>query len=368
MIIHWWDVWKGELADGHLRSPNTPLRLRSEHHYQPPVNYEIYRLPPKFLGKLRRSKWVSTIDAGVAANPSSSVYWSIEDWPLDDPEPQNVVSFFEARVFDHLGKRIRARSASIRSGLLSVDEQIRSRKFHGGIGGLVHGFHLGGGGEVVRTETWVARAPVDPRVEISLMHGEELLAHLSEVANHFEDQGPEDDLEEQGPEGNFEEQGPANFSEMLGQDGATYFVDEPSPAMPDLSQRLEGVVGAGPPVTIEVQVGRSETLRTAYAVKLQDVESGYITISDPVFLTAIRGEIIKTHLPLSLLSQGASQVLRAFAEAGGEVSVVAEQYGSAIGPVWDDLVSATEELGADSVYEAATFASENVDLRVQATL
>lgn len=350
MIVHWWDVSKNGLADGHLRSPNTPLRLRSEHHYEPPANYEIYRLPPKFCRKVRRSKWITTIDAGVATHPPSSVYWSGEDWPLDDPVPQNIVSFFEARVFDQRGERIRGRSASIRSGLLSVDEQIRSRRFHGGIGALVHIFHLRAGGEVGRTEIWVPRAPVDPRVGISLMHGEELLGHLSEVANHFEEQGPED------------------FSEMLGQEGATYFVDEPSPAMPDLSQRLECDVGADLPVTIEVQVGRSETLRTAYAVKLQDVESGYITISDPVFLTAIRGEIIKTHLPMSLLSQGASDVLRAFDEANGEVSVMAEQYGSTIETVWDDLVSATDELGADSVHEAAAFAGENVDLRVHATL
>jgi hypothetical protein len=214
-------------------------------------------------------------------------------------------------------------------------------------------------------------------VEISLMHGEELLGHLSEVTNYFvgqgpdddfEEQGPDDDFEEQGPDDDFEVQGPADFSEMLGQNGATYFVNEPSPAMPDLSQRLEGDVGMGPPVIIEVEVGHSDTLRTAYAVKLQDVESGYITISDPVFLTAIRGEIIKTHLPLSMLSQGASDVLRAFAEASGDLSVVAGQYERTTKTVWDDLVSATDELGADSVYEAATFASQNVELRVPATL
>ena len=367
MIIHWWDVSKGGLADGNLRSPNTPLRLRSEHHYKPAGNYEIYRLPPKFLRSLRRSKWVTSIGAGVAAAPSSSVYWSTEDWPLSEPEPQNIVSFFKARAINQKGRRIRGRSALIRSSLLSIDEQQRSRKSTGGVGAIVHVFTLGAQGEVVLTQKWVARAPIDPRVEISLMHGEELLGHLSEVANHFEEQGRDDDFEEQGP-ADFEEQGRADFSEMLGQDGATYFVDEPSPAMPDLSQRLEGDVGAGQPVTIEVEVGRSETLRTAYAVKLQDVESGYITISDPVFLTAIRGEIIKTHLPLSLLSQGASDVLRAFVEAGGDLRVLAEQYGRTTETVWDDLVSATDELGADSVYDAATFASQNVDLRVPATL
>lgn len=141
MIIHWWDVSKSGLADGNLRSPNTPLRLRSEHHYQPPVSYEIYRLPPKWLRKLCKSKWVTTIGAGVAAAPPSSVYWSTEEWPLDEPEPENIVSFFKARAINQKGKRIRGRSTLIRSSLLSIDEQQRSRTVGGGAGAIVHAFN-----------------------------------------------------------------------------------------------------------------------------------------------------------------------------------------------------------------------------------
>ena len=97
MQIHWWNVAKNELADGRRLIPGTDLRLRSEHHLDPPIGYVVNELVPKIFHKWRGSKPVRVTGFGsvpASGAPLESVYWSDEDWPLGDPTKQETDSIF----------------------------------------------------------------------------------------------------------------------------------------------------------------------------------------------------------------------------------------------------------------------------------
>jgi hypothetical protein len=108
------------------------------------------------------------------------------------------------------------------------------------------------------------------------------------------------------------------------------------------------------PLWIEVGSPAAEDLRVAYSVSVRNVDDGTVVTSDPVFHTAIGGQVIATDLPSELLSLDARDILGALAEVALNVQQLAAEQGQTVPEVWKSVVAATMELGAPSVEAAAT--------------
>jgi hypothetical protein len=86
-------------------------------------------------------------------------------------------------------------------------------------------------------------------------------------------------------------------------------------------------------------------------------ESRTQVISDPVFLTAIYGDIVGTDVPASLLTEQSQRILTELAEVRGDVQSLSYRLSEQIGDVWARIVEATAELGVAGVQEAMSFVS-----------
>jgi hypothetical protein len=75
-------------------------------------------------------------------------------------------------------------------------------------------------------------------------------------------------------------------------------------------------------------------------------------VTPPVFVTEVEGRIVATDLPPKLLSDSSASVLRALASVNGNVEYLAARVERSVRWVWDDAVSASEELRATSVDDA----------------
>jgi hypothetical protein len=107
---------------------------------------------------------------------------------------------------------------------------------------------------------------------------------------------------------------------------------------------------------IEVGVPSSDELRCVLAVSLTDPATGASVTSDPVFLTAVRGEVIASDIPPTWLSDESLEILKELDQANGELNVFAERLRREPSEAWTMLVEVTEELGVSNVAEAAALA------------
>jgi hypothetical protein len=351
--IHWWDVSKDRKADGLLLPPNSSVKLKSQHHPDKPVGYDVYELVPKVFHKLRGDREVkftysdsfpdpsdqADANSGSAASPVS-VFWS-DEFALRGPLGKQVGEVTYVPKLDGCDAD-NQEAFKVYCGHLAIKE-LRRGKHNKLATAPTLPPHLGGVklGEISSEADWSALyeafAAVDPRVEVSLLQGAALLDHLDAAAGRYIDTT----------------QASSPFAEILSGDAATYFA-----GLPLSADSLSATADLGPdlpPLRIEVGVPASDDLRAAFSVKILDTEHGYEAVTDPVFLTAVRGKIIATDLSVRLLSEQSLTTLASLASANGSLVNFAQQAGSTVPEIWDRVVAATEELGAASVREAVGF-------------
>lgn len=324
--------------------PRSKVRLRSKHHLVPPPGYQVSELVPKFLHRWRGDREVLVVPH-LDAVPDhtadlNSVYWS-EEFELPGPRNQERESRYKPRFAGGFDPGFPVEAAEIRCCGLFIDEMQRRRLAQAHLVPAVS--HAGTkaalgkvGGEYGSVTTYRAETPVDPEVKVSLLQGTELASHLIAVAASFTE--------------TFTSIG--NFEDFLGGNVTAYFGENSLP-----SDEVRTKIGPADPLWIEVGAPISDDLRTAFAVVVTIIDTGESVVSDPLFLTSIRGDIIATDIPVELLSPEATDVLRELDEERGDVSKLAARQSWTTEEAWEHVVAATVELGATSVDEAVAFVS-----------
>lgn len=336
----------------------------------------------------------------------ASVYWS-EEWPLAGPGNQTGEAVYQPQLEGHISFPVEAFKVRCAYVFVSKVQHSAAADFRlkPAAGSSSVNVSLGEASQTAGSVTvFEAAAPIDPRVEISLLQGSALLRHLQELSLAFAIQAPrplvqpstlqaavekaEAALESQrmrlrkrglGRQGQSEinETNPVrrmreladwieaeriaseasasgHFLEMLSGAAATYFAGAP---LPDRGSPFACLLDPARPLRIEVGAPQSDDLRAAFSVVVRDLEGGYTTITDPVFLTSVHGQVIATDLPVELVSDIAMSDLKAAADAGGDIASLAQSLGRSKVETWYHLVRATQELGAASVDEAIDFAA-----------
>lgn len=350
MWIHWWDVRKDKLADGRLLRPDTVVRLRSEHHLEQPSGYVINQLVPKFLRKWRGfdAIRITRMDAFPSHKKRlASVYWS-EEWPLAGPEDQTGEAVYQPQF--EMDADFEVEAFKVRCAYMFVSKvqhntaagfRLKPAAESASINvSLGETSHIAGS-----TTVFEAAAAIDPRVEISLLQGGILLRHLLDSANQVPQGQPPVEPSARGR---------GTFLDTLSGAATTYFAGA---SLPDTSVPPLDFLDPARPLRIEVGAPQSDDLRAAFSVVVRDVENGREVISDPVFLTSVRGQVIATDLPVELVSDESMRYLTAAAEVGGDIASLAQSLGSSEMRVWYHLVRGTRELGTASVHEAVDFAA-----------
>jgi hypothetical protein len=340
MWIHWWDEVKGVKVDNGRLKPGAIVRLLSEHHLDPPEGYEIKEQVPKFLVKWLGTKFkkVTRSDAFPEnGEPLTSTFWS-EPWALAGPANQKREVVYRPSLEGSATDTSSVEAAIIRCSYLFVEKSMHR---HGADLKLRPELKYQGGAVVVgeagasfgSETTFAATAPVDPQVEISVVQGDALLRHLTDVSREFQGNG----------------QVEQSFLETLAGAAAEYFVA--APLSPEGSP-VVGILEPAVPLRIDVRAPHSDELRAAFAVKIWDPEADHGVVTDPVFLTSVRGEIIAADLPRELLDDESVEILELLDDARGSVSALASRTGTSTKDVWTRVVAATRELGTANVGEA----------------
>jgi hypothetical protein len=338
-------VAKGCQADGGRLAPKAKVRIRSEHHRETPQGYDVFELVPKVFHRWRGDRRDHATHLNAVPNGAAdlnSVFWSDTDWELPGPRNQKGEARYQAQFDAASDPRVPVEAFVIRCSTLFIDRLQHSRSASATLAPTVVDAEttasLGTvGGGLGSVTTYRAYAPVDPEVEVSLLQGAELALHLTDMASSFAD----------------EHATVGDFQELLRGDTAAYFAGQPLPAAPEPIVRH---LGPTKPVEITVGAPASDDLRAAFAVVVTDTGTGATTVSEPLFLTSIRGSIIATDMPLALLSDESTAVLAALDETNRDIGALASIYATTPEAVWDHVVAATVELGAASVDEAAAFA------------
>jgi hypothetical protein len=339
--IHWWDVRKGKKADGRLLPRDSAVMLRSQHHLDRPVGYYVYELVPKVFHKLRGDKRVKyTHSDAFPSDPErpTSVFWS-EEFGLSGPGGDQVGEVvYEPKLEDCNSDN--QEGFKVRCGNLSIQELLHGKRTVLEAQPTLAS-HLAAAklGKASKEADWLAiyeaYAVVDPKVEISLLQGDALLRQLNTASGRY--------LDRDGPGE------PLLFAESLSEAVLSYFAGLP---LSDGPSTATGELDAIRPLRIEVGVPTASDLRGAFSVKVLDEEHGHIAISAPVFLTAVRGEIIATDIPAEMLSDQSLATLASLVDASGNVVTLAQREGATMQETWDRVVMATDELGAGTVEDA----------------
>jgi hypothetical protein len=344
----------GLVASGKIRS-ETRVHLRSRHLLTPPRTYKIYRLIPKPWWKFWGAKAVEyevleAVKVEPGPNDPGGLYHS-EPWPL--PVPPEETGYVEFQAWTESGE---AYSGILGSARLWIEEEERTTGWKAGVavdapvGALAAAVAGGPAGAAVAAATikfkpnvaterskevkLVVRAPVDPRVRIRVLQGDEVIRYLRDVEAEL---GEVAGLRH-------------GAMDALPPDTMSYFVDQPIE-----KDYVDTFVGPGSPVGVEVRLPDLADLRAAIALEVLNIEDGRLTRTPPIFATRIGDRVVLTDLTVDMLRDESRQILLDLARSNMDVAALAHAYDAPIGQLWLDLREAAEELGAASVGEAAAF-------------
>jgi hypothetical protein len=174
----------------------------------------------------------------------------------------------------------------------------------------------------------------DPWIEISVLQADSVIRHLRMLEDEYD-----------------RAQMPHGAMRDLPAETMTYFVDRPLGDVA-FTYRLK----PEEPLTVALQIPDRQDLKAAISLRVRDLEDGSVATTLPIFLTHVRDRLITTDLTMDMLRPEPRDLLHMLDEAQLDVQQVAERLGYDLETTWSKLVAAAEELGANSVGEAAFFA------------
>jgi len=338
--INWRHDANGKNVDGATLPSGTGVRVTSMRHLAPPAQYDVSQLIPKPFWRFWGAKSVpvtSMAAVDLDPDPASIGGWftSSDVWHL--PEPSNAEG---TAVFQAVTNTQDATSGHLSSARIWLNE-VRQRSAITGEGGanvLMGGIHFGPKVEAERgiERSWTVRVASDPWLEIRLLQGSDVLEHLAALEVDYAQ------LFASAPELSMSELPP---------DTTTYFVDRP---LGDAF--VTSLVEPGDGVSVSVNMSRRPDLRAAVCLSVTDLSDGLATVSPPMFFTNVRDRVVATDLTFDMLSADAGDILQAFDEADLDVRALASRLDTSLDAAWRRLVDAADELGCDSITDAARFA------------
>jgi hypothetical protein len=349
----------GLAANGTIPS-ETRVYLRSRHLLTPPLSYTINQLIPKpwWKGGGRKAIEYQVLNAErVESGPNDpgGLYHS-ELWSL--PVPPDQSGYVEFQAWTDSGE---AYSGVLGSARLWIEELDRTTGMEAEVaadvpGGAIAAAGVAAGpagvalaatavkvkpkvsGKRSKRVKWVVRAPVDPRVRIRVLQGEDVLTYLQETEAELVDIL-------------------GHSMSHLPSDTLTYFVDRPLE-----EDHFDRVVGPDASVEVEVLFPEDADLRAAIALEVLNIDDGRVTRTPPVFATHIGDRVVLTDLTLDMLRDEPREILTQLADVNADVGFLAEQRHQRVDEVWLALTQASEELGAASVGDAAAFVAMGVPI------
>ena len=340
MWVHWWDDYNRVLVDGGKCRPGKRVRVRSEHHWSPPGGYAVFERKPKWLRGDKRFELRPETHLSVGSHqPGSSYCWS-EQWELAAPRRDRAMSEYQAWPDSEDPRDPTVSAYIIRCGELFIERERRSLASDAVFNPSLHhrtgAMRVGAIGVGVGRDTvFQGSAPIDPPVEALLLQGVDLFRHLVQVARDFLVLDPAANIHE-----------PFDVSsDTISYCGGSPFETPSAPVLADVAPNA--------PVSLRVWMGEADDTRSAFAVVVNNLETGVRSVSDPTFVTSIGRSVIVSDMPPDLLSAEASAALLAFARAGGNLAATASTMDAEPDVARQQIEQATEELGTDSVLDAA---------------
>jgi hypothetical protein len=338
--INWRHHANGKNIDGATLPSGTGVRLVSRRHLMPPNEYEIYRLIPKpfwrFWGSERRLE--TRMEASSADSRSDTVggwYYSTDVWYL--PEPNNAAGTATFVASSDVRDGISGRLGSARIWLNEITQRSRITAEAGAqVSMPMVSVGPKGTREGSVERCWTVHVASDPWVDVTLLQGAEVLEHLISLEQDY--------LQSFG-----DSTAPAMTE--LPPDSATYFVDRPFDEVA-LTWRLEPEEG----LIVSLQAPERPDMRAAVCACVTDRTDGATFVTPPTFLTNVRDKVIATDLTFDMLRPEARDVLLAFDEVDLNVDALADRFGWPLAQAWEHLADAADELGAESITDAARFA------------
>jgi hypothetical protein len=335
--INW--IACGQNVDGNTVPSETLVWVRSRHLLNPPLTYRVRRLIPKpfwkFWGRTDVEETfleAASVDGGP--NDPGGLYESSR-WSL--PRPRDETGNVQFQAWTDSGE---AYSGLLTSARIGIHEIGRATHLEGELAGIVPAAAPGLlvakpkiAANRTKSITYSVRTPIDPRVQIRVLQGHEVIEYLRAAETELQLTDTKlDSMRDLPP------------------DTMTYFVDEPldHPAFATF-------VGPESPVEVEVHLPDVTDLRAAIALEVLNIEDGRVTRTPPIFASHVVDRVVLTDLTFDMLRQEPREILIQLADVDTDVRALAERRGEDPADVWQALVEATKELGADSVGEAAAF-------------
>jgi hypothetical protein len=338
--INWRHGSNGKNIDGATLPSGTGVRLTSIRHMDPPGQYEVSRLIPKPFWNFWGTKLIpiTALPAvGVDPDPTSVGGWymSADMWHL--PEPSNAAGTAVFQAVTDTGDATSGRLSSARIWLNEV-RQRSSVSGEAGAGISVPGIQFGpkfdSGTGVERS--WTVQVATDPWLEVRILQGSEVLEHLADLESDY---------------ARLFESPPRLSMGDLPPDTTTYFIDRP---LGDAQAR--SLVEPGDGIDASIRVVSRPDLRAAVCLCVTDLSDGSASISPPTFFTNVRDRVVATDLTFDMLSSSAREILQSFDEVELDVHALASRLETSASAAWKQLADAADELGCDSVSDAARFA------------
>ncbi len=338
--INWWEPSKRKNVDGSMLPSDTAVRLSSRHHLIPPNEYVVYKLLPKAFWKLwgAEREEVTRLDAleyrGSAKNLGSR-YYSEPLWNL--PAPPNQAGSATFRACTDTGD---ASSGKLGSARIWLEEISAGGRVGGSVGAHISAPSISIGPKVAANRDfqrhWRVRVVEDPWVEITVLQAEPVIDHLRLLEDECEIGASQ----------------PHSMMRDLPPETMIYFVDRPMEEV-SLTYRLE----PAEPLTVAVQVQGQEGLRATICLRVHDLDNGSAATTPPIFLTHLRGHLFATDLTIDLLRNEPRDLLLMLMLNEDDLNVerLARRLSQDVQTTWGKLIEAADELGVDSVGEAATF-------------
>lgn len=336
--INWRHHATGKNIDGATLPSGTGVRLASHRHLAPPNEYEVHQLIPKPFWRFWGVEQVLVTKMGVYPQNYGDVggwFFSDDVWHL--PEPNNAAGTVIFRASTDTGE---GPSGPLSSARIWLDEIRQHSSITAGADAQLSmpGITFGpkGARENGVERSWRVRVAADPWVEVALLQGSDVLEHLIALEEQYSH--------------TFAEQ-PVSAMADLPADSAVYFVDRPF-GEARLEWRLEPEDG----LMVAVAAEHRLDMRSVYCVSVTDHTDGATFITNPVFLTSLRDRIVTTDLTFDMLRGESRDSLQFFDEVNLDIEVFASRLGLSRADGWQRLVDAADELGADSITDAAHFA------------
>lgn len=308
-------------------------------HLVPPAQYEVSRLIPKSFWKFWGTKSIpvtSMAAIGLDTDPTSvgGSFMSSDIWHLPEPSSADGTAVFQAVTNTQDASSGRLSSARIWLNEVKQRASVAGSAAVASIAGAHFGPKLEGGRGVGRA--WTVQVAIDPWLEVCMLQGSEVLKHLTTLEMDYAAlfAAP-----------------PRLSMGDLPPDTTTYFVDRP---LGDAF--VKTLVEPGDGFQVSMHVESRPDLRAAISLCVKDLSDGRSTVSPPKFFTNVTDRVVATDLTFDMLSSDSRDILQLFDEVELDVDTLAYRLDSSTDSTWKRLVEAADELGCDSISDAARFA------------